>query len=397
MARGLDDITPAIHLSSGKQNPNQNSEISKIIDQAMEVSYLLPGNRRPALRPSSFPKCPVLDWMRLVRFESQGHLEEKHSFANSYFAGVGTVVHEIIQHHIGNTQKVYGNWKCTNPDCSCGQAAMDLYDAQGKCVRRGKITAFRTTNNLCPECSRPMHYEELEITMMGITGHVDCILVLEKGKWWVIDYKTTLKSKVAGKKLPEKKHLKQLRAYAYMLKHKYGLPIQGLSLIYLPRDNPFYFLEYSEDFNTEKLERRAFAIIKDEKRKWKAVQKSLKTKDYSHVVAAKPCSCREDYHEKMDFYEPCPMLSVCFKPRLQTVLSDWQHAHEHNTFDYLAPFPELVNIITHRDYERKLHASRVKLKSGSKTKTKSVKNSVRKKSERVVSKKKRTSRRSARN
>lgn len=358
MPRGFDSITPDIHLQKGKQNPNTGSAVSKVIDKALEVSYMLPTGRKPQLRPSSFPKCPIIDWMRLYRHESNGHLEETHSFGNSYFAGVGTVVHEIIQHHIGNTQKVYGNWKCINSDCDHGQAAMDIYNAEGKCVRRGKITATETTNNICPGCSRPMHYVELEISMMGITGHVDCVLVLEDGKWWVVDYKTTLKKKVYNKKLPEKKHLLQLRAYAYILKFQYGLPIAGLSLVYLPRDNPFYYMEHSEDFTSNRDHKRALRILKTEKYKWKAVEKTLKTQDLSHVIEAKPCSCREDYHEKINFYNPCPLLGVCFTDRLPQVLDNYKQAHDSKEFSSLIKFDELVQVISNQNYQTKRKTSK---------------------------------------
>lgn len=375
--RSLANIAPSVHLQKDKQNPNRDSEVSKIIAEALEVSYLLPGNRRPQLRPSSFPKCPILDWMKTVRYDSQGYLEEQHSFGNSYFAGVGTVVHEIIQHHIGNTQKVYGNWKCTNNKCKHGQAAMDLYDATGKCVRKGKITAKETTNNICPSCARPMHYEELEISMMGITGHVDCILVLGKNKWWVVDYKTTLKSKVYKKKLPEKKHLQQLRAYAYILKHEYGLPIQGLSLVYLPRDNPFYNYEHSERFDTEKLERRALKVLKTEKSKWNSLEKTLETNNIEHIIKAKPCNCREDYYEKMDFYNKCPMLPFCFTNKLPTILENYKAGHDQGILDYMTTFDDLVQVVTSREYEAKIKSCKSRSKRRSRIGAKKRKNTSR--------------------
>lgn len=222
-----------------------------------------------------------------------------------------------------------------------------------------------------------MHYEELEISMMGITGHVDCILVLGKNKWWVVDYKTTLKSKVYKKKLPEKKHLQQLRAYAYILKHEYSLPIQGLSLVYLPRDNPFYYYEHSEKFDTEKLERRALRVLKTERKKWTALEKTLKTDNIQHIIDAKPCSCREEYYEKIDFYNKCPMLPFCFTSRLPKILKNYKAGHDKGMLDYMTTFDELVQVVTSQEYEAKIKSCKSRPKRRLSSRSKKRKNSSR--------------------
>jgi hypothetical protein len=290
--------------------------------------------------------------MKLIRRDSVGYLEETKSFANTYFAEVGTVAHEIIQHYIGNTQKVYGNWKCTNSECKHGQDAMDIYDAEGKCIRKGKTTATKTTNNLCPGCGRPMHYEELEISMNGITGHVDCVLVFDKDNWWVVDYKTTMKSKVEDGKLPEHKHIYQLLAYCYILKFQYGLPIRGFSLVYMPRDNPFYFYEYTEPFDRDKHHNRALTILKGEKHKWIATKKSMKTNDLSYIIEAKPCANREQYDEEIDYYTPCPLLDICFQPKkLQSFLEKYQQAHAAGATPKMEKFTHVVNVISRHSYD----------------------------------------------
>jgi hypothetical protein len=334
-----------------EQNPSKNSPVSKIIIQAQELSYLLPSQRVPQLRPSSFPKCPVIDWMKIIRHNSLGYIEEEQSFGSSYFSGVGTKVHEIIQHHIGNTEKVYGNWKCVNESCKHGRKSNEIYNAAGKLVRKGNTTRKNTTKNKCPGCKRPMHYEELEITMKGITGHVDCVLVLKKGRWWVVDYKTCLKQKVIDRCLPDKKHLQQIMAYCYILKYEYGLPIVGFSLVYLPRDNPFYFYEHSEEFESKKSNQKALNIIKTEKQKWKSVKKSLKQDSPNAVIKAKPCSCKKEYLQKIDFYEPCPLLDVCFTPRLPEVLNKYKQAHDTGQVKEMQNFNSLVKMVTNEEFK----------------------------------------------
>tara|TARA_B100000214_G_scaffold375607_1_gene363329 strand:- start:4606 stop:5721 length:1116 start_codon:yes stop_codon:yes gene_type:complete len=333
-------------------NPNHHSPVSVAVRGALDSEYFTMGDRVPKLRPSSFPKCPVLDWMALYRYKKLGKIEERHSFSQDYFTGVGTVVHEIIQHHIGNTKQVYGNWKCINLKCKKGQEACTLRDATGKVVQEGKMTSFHTTDNLCPSCKRPMFYEELEISAMGSTGHVDCVLVIRDGKWWVVDYKTTLKRKVDSGELPESKHLYQLRAYAYILKFEYDLPIQGFSLVYLPRDNPFKFFEYSHSFDNKEEFAEAKKVLTTEKFKWDGAERANKTGKYEYAVERKPCKCTEDYYEVMDFYDPCPLLDICFKrKKLDSFLYKWKHLHKEKAVPVGVNPKEIVDVIMNRDYE----------------------------------------------
>lgn len=362
MGRGFNDIQPYQRKTS---NPNWDSAVSSVIRGALDDQYILEGQRVPKLRPSSFPKCPILDYMKLLRHKHLGYIDDVRSFSSSYFTGVGTVVHEIIQHHIGNTTQVYGDWKCTNMDCEEGQASCTIYDATGKVIREGKITSVHTTDNKCPSCKRPMHYEELEITFKGVTGHVDCVMVISDKKWWVVDYKTTLKRKVAEGKLPESQHLYQLQAYCYILKFVYNLPIQGFSLVYLPRDNPFDFYEHSQDFSTDRHHQQALDIINNEKLRWKGAKKALKKEDHQYAVDVKPCSCIEDYHEKINFYTECPLLGICFKSnKLDSFLEKYKKSHKQGCVPKMATFTELVNIIADNDYAqlRKLYPKKSKVR-----------------------------------
>ena len=357
-------------------NPNWDSPVSSLIRGALEDKYLVPTQRVPSLRPSSFPKCPILDSLKIYRKNTLGYLDEQKSFPSSYFTGVGTVVHEIIQHHIGNTTQIYGNWKCTNLDCKHGRLACTIYDATGKIVKPGKVTREHTTKNKCPGCKRPMHYEELEITFRGITGHVDCVMVLRKGKkkkWWVVDYKTTLKRKVEEGKLPEAQHLYQLQAYCYILKFEYNLPIEGFSLVYLPRDNPFDFYEYRQEFSKEKQYKKALSVIETEQKKWASVEETIDTGDFSHAICNKPCQSKAEYDEKINFYTPCPLLGICFKKKkLSNFIARYKKAHDAKCVPKLMEFSELVEVISNTDLEdlKKKYGNEPDLTEGKRSKKK---------------------------
>ena len=349
LMRGLDDISP--YIPKGNMNPNYHSPVSSAMREAQETKYIIPSQRVPKLRPSSFPKCSILDYLKMYRHKKLGYIEETKDFGSSYFTGVGTVVHEIIQHYIGQTKQVYGDWKCINLECEHGQAACTIRDATGKVVQEGKLTSTGTTDNLCPGCKRPMFYEELEISALGSVGHVDCVFVIRDGRWWVVDYKTTLKRKIDEHKLPEANHLYQLRAYAYILKFYYDLPIQGFSLVYMPRDNPFKFYEYSHDFDTPEEHKIAEEVLKGERKKYKASERSCKTGNPKYAIEAKPCSCEEDYHEKINFYNECPLLGICFKPdKLEAFLDKYTRLHKEKAVPEMITFTDLLQVISQNEY-----------------------------------------------
>lgn len=288
----------------------------KTMDDSVTVKY----GRGPEYRPSSFPSCPILHTLRFAKSAHLGYTESTMTTSGGYFTSVGTAAHENIQYYIGQSGKVWGDWKCKNPTCQKRHDAQDLFGEDGKCWRKGKLTRKNTVNNKCPKCLHPMEYVEKEIKYKGLKGHIDCIVKLDNGYWWVADYKTCTKHKINTKgELPHASHLKQIPTYCYVLEKKYGMKIKGFSLLYLSRDNPFHFLEYSEPW-TPRWREKVKKIISDEKRKFRSGVKSFATRDVSHAIKNKPCSCREQYDKEINFYDVCPLLDVCFKKDFPKVL-----------------------------------------------------------------------------
>ena len=350
-----DEATP-YSLDFQKTNPNRLSPVSKLVAEAMEASVVLPRGRAPQFRPSSFPCCSVLNWMQLLRFKKLGNNEEHKYFSMQYYTGVGTTVHEKIQYFAGFTGKFWGNWKCINPVCKESKKARSLYDHLGNMVKEGKPTRTHTTKSTCPKCHEPMDYIEFAIKYRGIDGHIDAIIKLDNGDWWVMDYKTTSMKKVVAYKFPEKKHLHQLPFYVYALEKKYakkfGMKLKGFSLIYIPRDNPRAFVEYKERW-TDKWRVRCHNQFEAEYEKWEAINSDVETETFDEVIRTKPCKSQSEYRSLMHVYEDCPLLSICFtQKKLRNFLDTWVEYHSDDP-KRLIPFKQVIEIVTDLEYKSK--------------------------------------------
>lgn len=288
------------------------SVAGKLYERAMDNEYKSTEGRRPEYRPSSFPLCSILTYMKLIKGASLGYFEEERTAAGDYFTSVGTTAHENIQFHMGFSGKIFGDWKCLNrKSCKKGKRALTLYDRDGNVVREGKLTRKNTVKHRCPECGRPMEYVEKEINYKGLKGHIDCIIRLPDGTYWVADYKTCTKTKLNSGKLPQKAHLKQLPAYCYVLKKKYKMKIAGFSLLYFSRDNPFEYYEHAEQWNS-RWDNKCEKMIVQERIKFRAGVKSFVEADPRLAIKHKPCKTLAFYEKEIAYYTECPMLDVCF-------------------------------------------------------------------------------------
>jgi hypothetical protein len=306
-------------LWSGIARPSvvKASLFGEMYEKTMDTEIVTDYGRGPEYRPSSFPGCPIHHLMRFAAGAHLGFFRGRMTASGGYFTSVGTAAHENIQYYIGQTGKVWGDWKCKNPTCQKRHDAQDLFDEQGKCWRKGILTRKNTTNNKCPKCKHPMEYVEKCINYNGLKGHIDAIVKLAGGGWWVADYKTCTKNKLKKKsELPHKAHLKQIPTYCYVLEKKYKMPIKGFSVLYLSRDNPFEFHEHAEFWN-DRWRERVRKVISTEKRKFKAGVAAFKNRDPKIAIKSKPCSCQAEYEREIDFYDPCPYLDICFKPGLE--------------------------------------------------------------------------------
>jgi hypothetical protein len=184
------------------------------------------------LRCSALPFCP-LDFFAKVATNGMARSLDMNGV---FYTRVGTAVHDVMQTVLayGNTH-LFGDWKCH------------------KC---GALEHFSTARTCC---GWPMAYQEVTVNYGGINGHVDTLFALNPAaaaevsllpeaermeaakslELVIVDYKTTSESaKEDKKRSPPLTYQSQIKAYAWLLRKQYGLNIQGVMLVFIPRDNP---------------------------------------------------------------------------------------------------------------------------------------------------------------
>lgn len=305
---------------------------------AMERVIETKHGRAPEFRPSAFPLCPVLIYAKLAVAAKDGYYHSSMGAAGGFFTSVGTAAHENIQYYLGASGRTFGDWKCKNPKCKKHQLSKTLIAEDGSVLRHGKLTRTNTTNNICPACEHSMEYVEKEINYRGCKGHVDCIYKLPNGNYWVADYKTTTKTSLKSGKLPKNEHLMQVPTYCYALEKEYGIKIEGFSLLYFSRDNPFEFHEHSEQWDKRWRERTRI-MLKEQRSRYKAGLQAFATRDVDIAIRKKPCQCPDDYSRVMPAYEPCPMEKVCFsRSALRTTLKAFEYT-DAQKYEIIARLP----------------------------------------------------------
>lgn len=287
------------------------SHFGRIYQETMERTITVANGRGPEFRPSSFPICPVLAYEQMRDAAKFGSFRSTMSASGGFFTSVGTAAHENIQYFLAECGKTFGDWKCKNKTCIKHKLSRDLFDEDGVCIRKGKLTRKNTVKNKCPKCEEPMEYIEKEVNYKGLKGHIDCIYLMPSGKYWVADYKTCTKNLLAGKKLPKNEHLMQIPTYCYVLEKEYGMEIEGFSLLYFSRDNPFEFKEHAEQWD-KRWRLRVKDLIKLQRKRYKSAVQAFAQKKPELAIACKPCQMPDDYEKLMPAYEPCPMEKVCF-------------------------------------------------------------------------------------
>lgn len=163
------------------------------------------------LRPSQMPFCPSGFF---VNHATQGMISTQ-DMLSAFFTSVGTTVHEVVQRYLSPSGRFLADWRCK----ICGK------------WRR------LSTNSEC--CDFTMEYHEVLIDHKGVVGHIDAIFKDSKGRYWILDFKTcTVKGATYKQKSPGAAYMEQVETYALMLYRQYGIKVEGVMLMFIPRDNP---------------------------------------------------------------------------------------------------------------------------------------------------------------
>ena len=185
------------------------------------------------LRISSLPYCPLKTLYELVSL-----IKEPETFDKEFYTNTGTIFHTAVQRYLSLGGKFLGDSVCRTHGCS----------------RMGKVVS-KTTDHVCPKCSKPREYVEFTVTFGKHTkGHTDGVYILDikeagsgKTYHYLIDFKTSSSktieahNRTPGKGiLPHSYNVSQIEAYCVMVRDELKIPIDGWMLAYFARDSPRY-------------------------------------------------------------------------------------------------------------------------------------------------------------
>lgn len=179
------------------------------------------------LRPSSFHYCPLRTFFGLPKALSKSTQE---NFSTSFFTKVGTATHLVWQSAMEvSSVRLLKDWQCVNREC-----------------KHRVVLEPAPKDMKCPKCGSPVKGDEHEIDLDYLQGHVDEILLFDRGgKTYAvpIDYKSTSAAKIYKKrKEPDEAYVAQISSYATLIKPilaKRGIEVLGWALVFFTRDNPF--------------------------------------------------------------------------------------------------------------------------------------------------------------
>ena len=257
-----------------------------------------PSKKQAKLRPSSFPLCSL---STLARMLGDGRMDWS-SYMSDAYTGMGHALHDAMHKwsgRQGSKERLFGEWVCEE----CGQILPVGLDSK------------------CPDCKTQCLYQELEISWLNVTGHLDCVLVnVDSGAVSIGDYKTATdwaikKGELEGYKI---NNVHQLFSYAFMFSERFGdrmdregWKLDTASLLYVSRNNPHNFKEFAWDGDyAVKMGRK---IVFGQLRAWRAARLSLRRRSLDAAWAAKRCQSASHYREKVEptLYGGCPLADVC--------------------------------------------------------------------------------------
>lgn len=163
------------------------------------------------LRPSQLPFCAAGFFVQHATLGMVSTMD----FMGEFYTKVGSAVHEVMQRFLSPSGKFLADWECR------------------VCGKKRKLS----TKSEC--CDFTMDYHELLINHKGVVGHIDAVFKDSKGKYWILDFKTcTISGASYKQKSPGAAYKEQVETYAIMLYLQYGIKVEGVMLMFLPRDNP---------------------------------------------------------------------------------------------------------------------------------------------------------------
>lgn len=271
---------------------------------------------RGEYRASSMPICGHY-------LELMAGKEEVVKGQKDFYTGIGTVIHELLQDRFPLTRNggaVFGNWQCENGNCKHFHV---------ECV-------YPKT---CVQCgSSKLRYKEVELTYRGVIGmHVDLLIKLRNGNFWLNDWKTCgpfalEKPEYLG--LPYPKNVAQVGTYFVALREEKGIVVEHAFLDYTlrgepeddpkkPKNRPYGFKVTPELYRDRK---QQLDRIVEEKRAFERFKASRTLANLQAFDKLRPCHKPSDYKDRVYGMEAhfqykdagCPFANAegCFKTGL---------------------------------------------------------------------------------
>jgi hypothetical protein len=283
-----------------KSSSNVEKAFREMFKKALEETFpadVLP-DRHLELHPSSFPYCAL---QHAHQKFTGAHESAREEFGLSYYAGIGTTVHSVLQRYLGATGKMIGKWKCVNKKCK-------------------HVHKEHPKNGQCIKCKSPAIYKEIGGRHgKHIHWHTDGIVKI--GKYhFLIDFKTTssyqvyLHTKQNKKVFPHKSHEFQIRSYIVMAEKKLGIKLDGWILVYGSRDHFQRDLVVVPRLLPDNFRKQVSKQLDIWDQQFGKVLKMKGLSSLPKAIEMKACVDKKFYEE---FYhspwEPCPIHKVCFK------------------------------------------------------------------------------------
>lgn len=187
----------------------------------------------------------------------------------SFYTSVGTAVHDVVQTYLAPSGKFLATWKCRH----CGK--------------------IREVSMKHECCEFQMEYREISINHKGVVGHIDAVFKDRKGRYWILDFKTTSVKGVATKiKSPGRVYIEQIETYALYLWLQHGIKVEGVMLMFIKRDNPAEPAVWARTLDDDDFKR-----IKARTKKYKQMHKEvLAVQTMKEAIAlARYGKCKNSY------------------------------------------------------------------------------------------------------
>lgn len=245
------------------------------------------------------------------------------SMGQSYYTTVGTIAHYLVQHSLGYNRRIFGNWVCRQDGC------------------KGRRTF--SNNNKCPACKNVMEYKEISLFFKDLypnirSVHIDGIYRDSKGRFFIIDYKTTnsITALLPDDKtyLPYLSNVAQIKAYSALIELRYNIEISGWILHYIARDNPIKVFKSIGELITTEEKQKILKKLKVADNQYSLVMAATSFETIDYLVKNKPCKTVEQYNSEYKKYCGCPLASICFDKKMRD--RELQRAWADREDDFLA-------------------------------------------------------------